>query len=76
MTHNLLLKMNWEVWKSYPHGRPHELCPVHLLHCQKLAEAVRRVREDAEKSKTALDNSFMQLYLEDVKANLARDPDF
>jgi hypothetical protein len=71
---NLLLKDELEVWNTYPRGRPPSLCQIH--HHQKLAEADLRVRDNRQKSKKALENTPMQLYLEDLQPNLARDPEF
>jgi hypothetical protein len=64
--------------KRWPHGIPYEQSECHREHLRNLAEADRRVEEAREKAKKAIEKSelHMKLYQEDVKANLARDPDF
>jgi hypothetical protein len=64
--------------KRWPRGKPYELSECHLEHLWNLAEADQRVDEARDKSNTPTENSqlHMKLYQEDIKANLASDPDF
>ncbi len=75
--HIRLLKGELEVRKTFPCGVPPGPSPEQLRQQREAEE--KKKREDAEweeKRKKDFENSPMQLYLKDVKANLARDPEF
>jgi hypothetical protein len=75
--HIRLLKGKLEVRKTYPSGVPQGPSPEQLRKQREAGE--KQKRKDAEweeKCKKDFENSPMQLYLKDVKANLARDPEF
>jgi len=75
--HIRLLKGELEVRKTFPRGVPPGPSPEQLRQQREAEE--KKKREDAEweeKRKKDFENSPMQLYLKDVKANLARDPEF
>ena len=76
--HLAILRKILEERKSWPRGKPYELSECHLEHLRKLKEADRRNKESLEKARKSIQESqlHMTLYKEDIKANLARDPDF
>jgi hypothetical protein len=77
MVHNILLKAELEVWKTYPRGVPPGPSREQLQK-QREAEAEQKKNEAELRAKHQHDfgNSPMQLYIRDMNANLARDPDF
>ena len=76
--HIFVMKEDIETRKRWPQGKPPGYKSPEELREQREKETEKQ-RKDAEfktKCKQARDNEPLQLYMKDLKANLAKDPDF